>query len=208
LKHLLQVIFLTLLAWGPWGALALAVFDSLGIPVPGGVDALLITMGAHNQRAGFLAAGLAAIGSTIGSVILFLLARKGGEVYLEARTKNGWQRKFRGWFHHYGALTVLIPALLPVPGLPLKVFVLCAGALGMRPVTFVLIVLCARIVRFFGLAYLGAQMGTYPWIYLKSHAWQLLVTSLFIFLVLYAAVRVKDYLHMRAHHHHLHHESS
>jgi membrane protein YqaA with SNARE-associated domain len=206
LRHLIEVLFSTLLAWGPWGALALAIFDAVGIPVPGGVDALLITMGAMSPRAGFLAAGLAVIGSTAGSLVLFLIARKGGEVYLDGKTQNGWQRKFRGWFHHYGALTVLIPALLPVPGLPLKVFVLCAGALGMRRVTFILIVLFARIVRFFGLAYLGAQMGTYPWVYLKSHAWQLLAGSLLIFLALYAAVRVKDCLRMRTHHHHLHHE--
>ncbi len=76
----------------------------------------------------------------------------------------------------------------------------------MRPLNFILIVLFARIVRYFGLAYLGAQMGTYPWVYLKSHAWPLAAGSFLIFLALYAAVRVKDYLRMRTHHHHLHHQ--
>jgi membrane protein YqaA with SNARE-associated domain len=204
LKHLVQALFSTLLAWGPFGALILAFIDSAGIPLPAGVDALLVTMAAYNPRDGFLGAGLAVIGSVAGSLVPFFIARKGGEVFLDKRTETGWPHRFRQWFHHYGGLTVLTPALLPVPGLPLKIFVLCAGALGMRRTHFVLIVLFARIVRYFGLAYLGAQMGTYPWQYVKSHAWQLLAASAIVFAVLYAAVSVKDYLHMRTHHHHLH----
>jgi membrane protein DedA with SNARE-associated domain len=203
LKHLIQAIGATLLAWGPWGALVLAILDSAGIPILEGVDALIVFMAAQDAGRGYLGAALAVIGSVIGSLFLFYVGRKGGEEFLDKRTQSGWAKRFREWFHHYGGLAVFIPILIPAP-LPVKIFVLSAGALGMNRAHFIAIVAAARILRYGGLAYLGSQMGTYPWEYVKSHAWQLAVASVGVFGVLYMAVRIKDYLRRRAHHHHPH----
>lgn len=200
----LRTIGSTLRSWGPFGIFLLAVLDSAGIPVPMGVDTLLVIMGAQNARAGYFSAALAVAGSVIGSLVLFFIGRKGGEVYLDQKTQTGRARRFRRWFHHYGGLTVFIPALVPVP-LPLKVFVLSAGALGMRREHFVLIILAARIPRFFGLAYLGSQLGTYPLQYLKQHIPGLFGLSAGLFLSLYLLVKIKDWMRRRAHHHQLHH---
>jgi hypothetical protein len=41
----------------------------------------------------------------------------------------------------------------------------------------------------------------------KTHGWQLAAISLGIFAVLYAAVRLKDCLRLRSHHHQLHHHA-
>jgi undecaprenyl-diphosphatase len=204
LKELFQSIFATLLAWGPWGAFLLSVLDSAGIPIPEGVDFLIIVLAARNPGAGYLAAALAVVGSVIGNLVLYYVGRKGGEEFLDKRTQKGWAKRFRQWFHHYGGLAVFIPVLIPAP-LPVKIFVLSAGALGMNRAHFVAIVAVARVVRYFCLAYLGAQMGTYPWQYVKTHAWQLAVMSAGVFVLLYVAVLIKDYLRRRAHHHHLHH---
>ena len=73
----------TLALWGPWGILLLAILDSAGIPLVGGVDALLVLMGAKNPRMAYLAAALAVAGSLAGNLFLFYLARKGGEAYLD-----------------------------------------------------------------------------------------------------------------------------
>jgi membrane protein DedA with SNARE-associated domain len=203
LKHLFQAIASTLLAWGPWGAALLAILDSAGIPILEGVDALVVFLAARNPASGYLAAGLATAGSAIGSMFLFYVGRKGGEEFLDKRTQSGWPKRLRQWFHHYGGLAVFIPVLIPAP-LPVKIFVLSAGALGMNRGHFLLIVILARLGRYFGLAYLGAQMGTLPLQYVKTHAWQLALASLGVFVVLYAAVLLKDYLRRRAHHHRLH----
>jgi membrane protein DedA with SNARE-associated domain len=98
--------------------------------------------------------------------------------------------RFRLWFHQYGLLTVFIPALLPIP-LPVKVFVLSAGALGTRPSTFLMVVLAARIPRYFGLAWLGARLGeeSLPWLY--AHKWHLTAFAVALFAVLYLMVRFR-----------------
>ena len=181
----------TLLGWGPWGILLLAVLDSAGIPAVEGVDALLVLMGAANPRMGYLSAGLAVAGSVVGSLFLYYIARKGGEAYLDEKTQSGRAKKFRIWFQHYGALTIFIPALVPIP-LPLKIFVISAGALGMNRLHFVLVILAARIPRYFGLAYLGAQLGDQPLHYLKAHVFQLLGLSVALFLFLLFLVKLKD----------------
>jgi membrane protein DedA with SNARE-associated domain len=186
----------TLLAWGPWGILLLALVDSAGIPAVEGVDVLVVLVASKSARAGYLSAMLAGAGSLAGSLFLFYLGRKGGEAYLDKKAQGARARKFRRWFQHYGALTVFIPTLVPIP-LPLKVFVLSAGALGMKPVHFALVILAGRIPRYVGLAYLGAQLGDKPILYLKSHVPQLLGLSVGLFLVLLFLVKLKDRLRQR-----------
>lgn len=186
-----------LLAWGPWGILLLAIADSAGIPIPAGVDALIVLIASRNAHTGYLSAALAVLGSTAGSFFLFYLGRKGGEVYLGRKTQHGWGRRFRHWFLHYGLLTVFIPTLLPVP-MPMKIPVLCAGALGVRPRSFLLVVFFARLLRYFALAYLGSQLGNYPLVYLKSHVWFLLGVAIGLFLFLLLLIKAKDSLRERA----------
>ncbi len=185
------------MSWGPWGTFLLAVLDSAGIPIPEGVDALIVLVGMNDVRAGYLSAALAVLGSLAGSVFLFYLGRKGGEAYLDARTQKGWPKRFRAWFHHYGEITIFIPALIPAP-LPLKIFVLSAGALGMNRVHFALVILAARIPRYFGLAYLGARLGKEPLVFITTHIFQLLALSIALFLFLYFLVKLKDRMRRRA----------
>ncbi|MGE5645462.1 MAG: YqaA family protein [Acidobacteriota bacterium] len=197
MKHWVQAVFATLLTWGPWGALVLAFLDSAGIPIMEGVDALIVIMATRDPARGYLAAALAVAGSVAGNYFLYSVGRKGGEELLDRRTQEGWPKRFRAWFHHYGGLAVFIPVFIPAP-LPVKIFVLSAGALGMRRMVFVLIIAAARALRYFGLAWLGSQMGTAPLTYVKTHAAQLALVSAAVFVLLYIAVRVKDYLRLRA----------
>lgn len=187
----MRKLALWLQAFGPPGALAIALIDSAGLPLPGGVDAVLVLTAITNPALAGLSALLAVLGSAIGCMILFLIARKGGEVYLERHASSPRALKFRAWFGHYGLLTVFIPALVPIP-LPVKVFVLSAGALGVRPRSFLFTILAARVPRYFGLAYLGARLGddAAPW--LKAHVWHLTVFSALLFTVLFLAVKWLD----------------
>jgi len=123
-----------------------------------------------NPKAAYFGAFLATLGSAIGCMFLYYLGRTGGRVYLDKVTASGRAARLRVWFQTYGLITVYIPAAVPIPGLPLKVFVLCAGALGVTPLRFLTLILIARIPRYFGLAWLGTRFGdqTMPWI--TSHA--------------------------------------
>jgi membrane protein DedA with SNARE-associated domain len=174
------------MSWGLPGIFLLAVFDSAGIPLPAAVDVLVAALAAVNPRLAYAAAALAVAGSTLGCMILFYIARKGGQGYLERHTQSGWARRLRLWFRRYGLVAVFIPLLLPVPPLPTKVFVISAGALGSSPLAFLLVVLAARTSRYFGLAWLGAQLGEHSLAWLGSHGWHLSIIAvlLFVFLIL------------------------
>jgi membrane protein YqaA with SNARE-associated domain len=138
-----------------------------------------------SPKAAYLAAGLATSGSALGALFLYWLGRKGGEHYLN-KMDSPRTRKFRAWFHRYGLVTVFVPKLLPIP-LPTKVFVLCAGALGVTPLQFLVVVLAARIPRYFALAYLGASLGDQAGPWLKAHAWHIgsFAAGLFVLLFLF-----------------------
>jgi len=178
-----------LISWGPWGVLILAILDSAGIPLPAGVDALVTVVAALEPGRAYFAASLATVGSLAGCMFLYYLARKGGERYLDRHTATGRGRKLRGWFMRYGMITVFIPALLPIP-LPLKVFILSAGALGVKPWTFAGVVLAARIPRYFGLAWLGAKLGYNSAAWLKDHSKELLLAAALLAAALFLLVKL------------------
>ena len=125
----------------------------------------------------YIAAALASLGSALGCLILFYIARKGGRRYLDERTRVGRGRRFRAWFQRYGLVTVFVPAFVPIPPLPTKVFVLSAGALGAKPGAFLLVVLAARIPRYFGMAYLGVILREESATWLRGHAWHLILVA-------------------------------
>jgi membrane protein YqaA with SNARE-associated domain len=164
-KHLIQ----TLIAWGPHGLLLLAIADSAGVPIVGGVDALLIAVSARRPEAAYWSAACAVIGSLIGCSILFGIARKGGEVFLAKYISHGQGKRLHNWFERYGLVTVFIPAASFIP-LPMKIPVFCAGALEVRWSAFLVVVFCARVLRYFALAFLAQRYGLRTFAFIKVHA--------------------------------------
>ena len=159
----------TLVAWGPLGLFLLAIVDSVGLPVVGGVDALVVTVAVRRPNEAYFSAMCAVLGSIIGTLILFGIARKGGEVFLQKQISRRRGARLHAWFQRYGLVTVFIPAVSPLP-LPTKIPVFCAGALKVRWSFFTAIILAARLVRYFSLAYLGKRYGQRTFDYLFAHA--------------------------------------
>ena len=154
MKHLIQ----TLIAWGPQGLLLLALADSAGVPIVGGVDALLIAVSMQRPDLAYWAAACAIVGSLLGCAILFAIARKGGQVFLARYIAQGRGKKLHSWFERYGLITVFIPAASFIP-LPMKIPIFCAGALRVGWTEFLGVVLAARLLRYFSLAYLAQRYG-------------------------------------------------
>jgi membrane protein YqaA with SNARE-associated domain len=180
LGHLTQV----LVAWGPLGILLLSILDSTGVPVAAVFDALLILIAVERPSVAWWCAGLAVLGSTMGNVILFYVSRRGGRQFLEKSVSAGRAMRFRAWFLRYGLLTVFIPALIPIP-MPMKLFVITAGVFGTPIVEFLAVVLLARVIRYFGEAWLGVALGHESTSFLKTHVWQLSGSAVALFAVLY-----------------------
>jgi len=182
----------TIVAWGPGGLVILAALDSAGIPIPAAVDALLMLLSAKTPEQAAFCAALAIGSSLAGSMFLFWAARRGGEAYLALHSVSARGIKMRQWFQRYGLLTVFISAVSPIP-MPVKLFVISAGALGVRPVPFCLTVLFARVPRYAALAYLGAHLGQDgAGVYLKANAWYIIGILLAMFALFYAAIRIAD----------------
>ena len=157
---------------GPWGILLLALIDSAGVPAAIGVDALVILVAVKNPALAPHAVASGVAGSTAGSLALYYAARSGGRDWVSQQAPEGRTGRLRQWFHRYGLATVFIPALVPIP-MPMKAFVLLAGAFGIPLFSFLGCVLLARILRYGGEAYLGVRMGDDAGHYLLEHGWRI-----------------------------------
>ncbi len=155
----------------------------------GGVDALLVVVAVLDHSQAYWAAAAAAAGSVIGSLFLFFLARRGGEAYLQRHILTARGALMRAWFQEYGLLTVFVPAFVPVIPMPVKIFILSAGALGVRPRTFTLVLLAARIPRYAFLAWMGTRLGKDTLPYLRHHLWEFFGLAAGLFVLLYLAIR-------------------
>lgn len=185
MKHLIQ----TLIAWGPHGLLLLAIADSAGVPIVGGVDALLIAVSVRSPGAAYWAAICAIAGSLIGSAILFAIARKGGDVFLAKYISHGRGKRLHNWFERYGLVTVFIPAASFIP-LPMKIPVFCAGGLEVRWSSFLSVVLAARVLRYFTLAFLARRYGLATFAFIKMHMVATGLVAAAIALILLAVLRL------------------
>lgn len=180
-----------LVALGPLGLLGMAAIDSAGVPLPGGVDATLLLIAVLRPETAWWSAGAAFVGSLLGNAILFSLAQKGGQAYLDKHTRSGRGLMLRRWFVRYGLVTVFIPALLPIP-LPMKIPVFCTAVLGVSRTKFLAVIAAARLPHYFALAWLGLQLGRDAGTWLRSHLWHLSGFAVGLAALLFALVRLSD----------------
>jgi len=184
---LLRKIAAALIAFGPWGVFLLGFVDSLGVPLPAAIDALLITVAIETPQRAYFTAFMAVAGSAGGNIALFLLARSGRRRFMRSQLPQGRGQRFQQWFSRYGLLTVFVPAVVPFVPLPLKVFVISAGAMHTPVGRFLGVILLARVIRYFGEAFLGIRLGSGAQGFLAHHAWSILGV---VFAVALAALAV------------------
>lgn len=170
----------------------LAFIESIGIPNPGGTDALLLLVAIARPEAAILCAVLATVGSLLGAAVFYEIIRLGGDKFLLRYTLSGRGQRFRTWVQRYGMVTVFISALLPIPILPLKVFCAGACAMGVSRTRFMLVLAAGRIPRYAGLAYLGAQLGENTNAWIRGHYWHMGAVAAALFGALYALLRWTD----------------
>ncbi|HWB98742.1 MAG TPA: VTT domain-containing protein [Bryobacteraceae bacterium] len=183
---------MALVDYGVWGILLLAFIDSAGIPVAMGMDALVVLIAAKAPEQAYLGAAMAVLGSLVGNVFLFTASRKGGSKLLQDPPEPGNPQRFRAWFQRYGLATVFIPALVPVIPLPLKVFVISAGVFRTSLRSFLSVILVARVIRYFGEAWLGVRVGMESTSYLREHVWTMTGAAVGLVAVTIVVLRLNE----------------
>lgn len=143
---------------GPWGVFVIALADSALIPMPQGVDALLVAQALASPAIAYPAAGLGVVGSLAGSVALYFVGRGMGRAMLGKRLSPAGVERLRKLVSQWGA-TLLVPVTtIPLP-LPMKPVVIAAGIFRMPLHSFCLAIAVSRCIRYFGVTYLALRFG-------------------------------------------------
>jgi len=146
-----------LVSFGPFGLLAIAFLDSLFIPMPGGVDAVLLLQSAARPSWMLIYVAAATLGSTAGCVGLYKISERAGHRALR-RFSEKKQKRVKDLIDRYDVLSVLVASLLPPP-FPFKLFVVSAGVFRLNLVRFTIAIAAGRTFRYLLEGYLAAHYG-------------------------------------------------
>jgi membrane protein DedA with SNARE-associated domain len=178
-----------LLYLGIPGLFAIALLDSAAVPLAGGADGLIILL-AWQRPDSFILIGLvAAMGSTLGCLILYRVAHAGRKLALAriSPKRLAWvQQKIA----NHGFLAIFVSVLIPPP-FPTKPVIAAAGAFGTPWPSFTAAVLFGRLIRYLGLAYLGSRFGNQAALIIRSQYPMILLILAAIALVVFVARRVR-----------------
>ena len=146
-----------LASFGPFGLLTIAFLDSLMIPMPGGVDGVLMLLAASKPSWMLIYVAAAMIGSTAGSVGLYRISRRAGYRALR-RFSESKQKRVKDLIDRYDVLSVLVASVMPPP-FPLKVFIVSAGVFRLNLLRFTIAIAAGRTFRYLLEGYLAARYG-------------------------------------------------
>lgn len=157
------------LALGAPGLFLIAFLDSSFLSLPEIADLLVVYMVTQHKQRMLIYVGATLFGSLSGCLVMYYLGLKGGEALLRKRFSGGNIDRARAALQRHGVMTVLIPSLLPPPA-PFKIFVLLAGAAGIKAGHFTLAILIGRGARYLLLGLLAVRYGDRTMAYMGEHA--------------------------------------
>jgi membrane protein YqaA with SNARE-associated domain len=171
------------MAFGGGGLFVVTFFDSSVLSFPFFPDAVMIELSIANPVRMPYYAAMASVGSLLGSIVLYFLAKKGGEAFFHKHA-GGKAEKIKEWVDNNGFLSAFLPAVLPPP-FPFKPFVLAEGVFQVPARTFILAILLGRGLRYGAEGILAVRYGDAALGYLKSHGGAVALTVVLVMLLLY-----------------------
>ena len=160
IKHILSrytaFLWALLKPLGAWGVLVVATLDGAFIGLP--VDAVVAGYVYQDHARFLLYALMAAAGSTLGSIVIYVIGYKGGEELLRKRIPPARFEKIHAAFDKHPFWSLMLPAMLPPPT-PFKLFVLAAAVSEMGFLRFLVAIFSGRMVRFLLLGLLTVKFG-------------------------------------------------
>lgn len=172
-----------IIVMGGGGLFMVAFLDSSVLSFPFVADALVMELSIEKPARMPYYAAMAALGSLAGCIWLYLLAKKGGEVYFHRHAK-GRAETIKEWVDSHAFLSVFIPAILPPP-LPFKVFILAEGVFQVPLRTFVLSLLLGRGLRYFAEGILAVLYGDAVLQFLMVHSRSFAISVVGVLALLY-----------------------
>ena len=173
---------------GAPGLFLISFLDSSVLTFPVINDLLLIELSIQHPARMPLYALMASLGSVLGCLLLFLIAKKGGEAFFHKRAGERGHA-IREWVVRNGFGGMLVAALLPPPT-PFKIFVFAAGVCEVRLLSFASAITLARLFRYFGIGYLAIRYGADALPYLVQHKLQVSVFVISLVSVSYVLSRL------------------
>jgi membrane protein YqaA with SNARE-associated domain len=172
---------------GGGGIFLVAFLDSSVLSFPFVTDALVMRLCMERPARMFYYAAMATLGSLVGCIWIYWLAKKGGEVYFH---RHGGRAALRAkqWVDNNAFLSLFIPAVLPPP-MQFKVFVLAQGVFQVPLRTFVLALVLGRGIRYIAEGIFAVRYGQQALEFLVGHAVAFTAAVLGVLLVLYVANR-------------------
>jgi membrane protein YqaA with SNARE-associated domain len=141
---------------GAWGVFVIAAMDSAFFGLP--LDAVVASYVYKTPSKFFLYVVLAASGSAVGSIVLYLIGYTGGEILLRKKLSPERFSQIHASFEKHEFWALMFPSMLPPPT-PFKLFVLAAAAFEMRFRDFMAAIFAGRFVRFLILSFLTIKFG-------------------------------------------------
>jgi membrane protein YqaA with SNARE-associated domain len=177
---------------GSWGVFAIAALDSAAVGLP--LDVVVGGYIAQNHARMLLYVFMAASGSALGSLVIYVIGYKGGEELLRKRVSPQRFEKLHSAFERHPFWSLMFPAMLPPPT-PFKIFALGAAVAEMSIGHFILAIFLGRTVRFLILGILVVKFG--PGI---IHTLRIFFSHHFHWLVITALVALLGWLLWRRRH--------
>lgn len=168
LQRLVEIIQPLAERLGGPGLTIVAFFDSSFLSLPEVSDALTVLLTAQNPAFWWYYAMMTTLGSVAGCYALYSLGRKGGEAFLRRRMRERHVEWGMALFRRHGMLAIIVPSLLPPP-MPFKLFVLIAGIVDVRPLTFVGAVVLGRGFRYGIEAWLAYRYGAQALTFIREN---------------------------------------
>jgi membrane protein YqaA with SNARE-associated domain len=192
-KHILSrytaFLWAMLKPLGIWGVFAAAALDGGAIGLP--LDVVVGGYIAVNHRRWPLYVLLAAVGSALGSLVVYAIGYKGGEELLRKRVSAERFGKLHSAFQSHPFWSLMFPAMLPPPT-PFKMFALAAAVAEMSVGLYLLAIFLGRIVRFCALAILIVKFGPGA-----GHILRVFISHYFYWVLIVAAVAIGGWIFWR-----------
>ena len=176
-----------LVSFGPFGLLTIAFLDSVLIPMPGGVDAVLLLLAASRPSWMLIYVAAATVGSTLGCVGLYRISQRAGKRAL-ARFSESKQKRVKDLIDRYDVMSVLVASLLPPP-FPFKLFVVSSGVFRLNLVRFTIAIAAGRTFRYLLEGYLAAHYGEHAKD-LLAHYYPTIGITLAVLVIVFFIVRM------------------
>jgi len=175
-------------ALGAPGLFLISFLDSSVLTFPVINDLLLIELSMQRPARMPLYAAMAMVGSVLGCVLLYFLAKKGGEAFFR-RKAGDRARTIHRWVVRNGFGGMLAAALLPPPT-PFKIFVFAAGVFDVPLSSFISAIALARAIRYFGIGYLAIRYGDQALPFIAQHKIQVAIGVIAFVAVSYGLSRL------------------